>query len=99
MAVSSDRNEPTIRPRTPTCAPEETALLVPVFGPNRPIGARISAPTTTPSTVANTARGSVSPNMIGVVPMITDRKGKASSTARQHLFSNKTPLLSTKRSA
>ena len=33
MAVNSDRNEPTIRPCTPKCAPEDTALLVPLIGP------------------------------------------------------------------
>ncbi len=36
-----------MRPCTPKCAPEETALLVPLSGPNRPIGARISAPSVT----------------------------------------------------
>ena len=52
MAVSSDRNEPTIRPCTPKCAPEDTALLVPLSGPNKPMGARISEPSNTPSTIA-----------------------------------------------
>ncbi len=33
MAVNKLKNEPTIRPTTPKCALEETALLVPVSGP------------------------------------------------------------------
>lgn len=33
-AVSNERNEPTIRPTTPKCAPLETALVVPFAGPN-----------------------------------------------------------------
>ncbi len=49
MAVSNERNEPTIRPCTPKCAPDDTALLVPLSGPNRPMGARMIEPTRTPS--------------------------------------------------
>ena len=69
--MSSDRNEPRTRPRTPKCAPEDTALLVPVNGPNRPIGIRINAPTRTPSTVAATASHSDSPSRMGNVPRMT----------------------------
>ncbi|MCY1186837.1 hypothetical protein D9M73_277480 [compost metagenome] len=68
MAVSSDRNEPTIRPCTPKCAPEDTALLVPLIGPNRPMGARISAPTSTPSTIAATPAWNDRPNSTGKLP-------------------------------
>ena len=74
MAVSSDKNEPTTRPRTPKWAPELTALLVPVVGPNRPIGIRISAPTRTPRTVAAAASQNDSPSRIGKVPKITVAK-------------------------
>jgi hypothetical protein len=56
MAVNSDRKEPTTRPCTPKCAPEDTALLVPLIGPNSPMGARISEPSNTPSTIAQTPR-------------------------------------------
>ncbi len=68
IAVSSDRNEPTIRPCTPKCAPEDTALLVPLIGPNKPIGARISAPTSTPSTIAQTPAWKERPNSTGNAP-------------------------------
>src|SRR5919107_3724731 len=68
IAVSSDRNEPTIRPRTPNTAPDDTALFVPVRGPNSPIGMRISAPTTTPVTVAATACHQDSPSTTGNAP-------------------------------
>ena len=57
MAVSSDKKDPRIRPRTPKWAPEETALLVPVSGPNQPIGIRMREPTSTPSNVAATDYG------------------------------------------
>ena len=72
--MSSDRNEPSTRPRTPKWAPEDTALLVPVSGPNRPMGIKNSAPTSTPTTVAATACHSDSPSRIGKVPRMTVAK-------------------------
>ncbi len=74
VAVSNDRNDPMTRPAVPKWAPEDTALLVPVRGPNRPIGARMTAPTTTPSSVASTASRSDSPKAIGSVPRMTVAK-------------------------
>src|SRR5690606_21297176 len=68
IAVNNDRKEPTIRPCTPKCAPEDTALLVPLIGPNRPIGARINAPSTTPSTIAQTPAWKDRPNSTGKLP-------------------------------
>ena len=43
-------------------------MLVPVRGPKIAIGARISAPSTTPLTVAATACQNESPKMIGNAP-------------------------------
>ncbi len=53
IAVSSDRKDPMTRPCTPRCADEDTALLVPFRGPNSAIGARIVAPSPSPSRVAD----------------------------------------------
>ncbi len=74
MAVSSERNEPTTRPRTPKNAPEETALFVPVRGPKSPIGMRKRMPTATPSSTAATACQNESPSAIGSVPSSTVAK-------------------------
>src|ERR1700677_4456513 len=68
IAVSRLRNEPTIRPTTPKCALEETALLVPLIGPNTDMGARINDPITTPQTAAALACQKESPNMMGKAP-------------------------------
>src|SRR5690606_14609504 len=68
IAVSSDRNEPTIRPCTPRWAEEETALLVPLSGPNSDSGARMSAPTSRPSTVAANPCQNDRPNRMGKAP-------------------------------
>ena len=57
-----------MRPCTPKCAPEETALLVPLSGPNRPIGARISAPSVTPSRIAHSPAWKDSPKSTGKLP-------------------------------
>jgi hypothetical protein len=72
IAVSSERNEPTIRPITPKCAPLETALFVPFSGPNSAIGMRITPPITMPSSVARTACQNDRPNTrIGNAPSTT----------------------------
>src|ERR1700761_9368624 len=68
IAVNRLRNEPTIRPTTPKCALEETALLVPLMGPKMAIGANTSAPTATPRVVAATDCQKDSPNMMGNAP-------------------------------
>src|ERR1700693_3669059 len=68
IAVSRLRKEPTIRPTTPKCALEDTALLVPLMGPKIAIGARTNAPTPTPSRLASTACDRDRPNMIGKAP-------------------------------
>ena len=68
MAVSRLRNEPTIRPTTPKCALEETALLVPLSGPNMAIGPSTSAPTATPKAFAAMACQNDRPNMMGNAP-------------------------------
>src|SRR5258708_12102498 len=68
MAVNKLKNEPTIRPTTPKCALEETALLVPVSGPKIAIGARMTAPVRTPATVAANACQNESPKMMGKAP-------------------------------
>ena len=70
-AVSSDRNDPMTRPCTPRCAEDDTALLVPLRGPNKAIGARIVAPATSPSSVASSASRKDSPKMIGKLPSTT----------------------------
>jgi hypothetical protein len=67
-AVNRLRNDPRMRPTTPKWALEDTALLVPVSGPNRPMGARINEPSMTPSTVAATDCQKDSPNMMGKAP-------------------------------
>ena len=64
-AVSRDRNEPMTRPCTPRCAEEDTALLVPLRGPNSAIGARISEPEDQPGSVADRPSRNDSPNRIG----------------------------------
>jgi hypothetical protein len=74
-AVSRDRNEPTIRPTTPKCAPLETALFVPLTGPNSAMGARMSPPTTIPSRTASTPSQKDRPkSRIGNVPSTTVAK-------------------------
>ncbi len=70
-AVNSDRNDPMTRPCTPRCADDETALLVPLRGPNNAIGARIAAPRITPSRVASSASRKDRPKMIGKLPSTT----------------------------
>ncbi|MNP53304.1 hypothetical protein D3C76_1477700 [compost metagenome] len=67
-AVSSDRKEPTIRPCTPKWAPEDTALLVPLRAPNKPIGARIRAPTATPRMIDHKPASKDNPNSTGKLP-------------------------------
>ena len=67
-AVSRLKKEPRMRPTTPKCALEDTALLVPVRGPNSAIGARMTAPVRTPATVAANACQNESPKMIGKAP-------------------------------
>jgi hypothetical protein len=67
-AVSKLRKEPRIRPTTPKCALEDTALFVPVRGPKMAIGARMSEPRSTPSTVAATACQKDNPKMMGNAP-------------------------------
>ena len=68
MAVNKLKNEPTMRPTTPKCALDETALLVPVSGPKSAIGARMTAPVTTPTTVAAAACQNERPKMMGNAP-------------------------------
>src|SRR6478736_4144318 len=68
VAVRRDRKEPTIRPWTPRCAEDETALLVPLVGPKTAIGAKRRAPTTSPVTVAARPCQNESPNRIGKAP-------------------------------
>src|ERR1700690_894417 len=69
-AVSKLRKEPIIRPTTPKCALEETALFVPVSGPNIAMGARTSSPKATPRTVAASPCQKDSPKMMGNAPSI-----------------------------
>lgn len=83
-AVSSDRNEPTTRPCTPRCAEEETALLVPLTGPNTAIGHRIRAPATTPSSVAARPCQKERPNRIGKAPRTQVEKVLAPPKARRN---------------
>ena len=77
-----------MRPTTPKCAPLETALLVPLTGPNSAIGIRISPPITTPSTAARKPCQNESPKM---------RIGKAPSTTVANVFAP--PKVSRKRSS
>lgn len=70
-AVSRERNEPTIRPCTPRWAEELTELLVPLRGPNSAIGARTTAPSSSPSSVASRPWAKESPKRIGKLPSTT----------------------------
>ena len=70
-AVNSDRNDPMTRPCTPRCADDETALLVPLRGPNNAIGDRIVAPRIRPRRVASSASRKDKPKMMGKLPRTT----------------------------
>src|SRR5690606_14046320 len=68
IAVSRERKDPTIRPCTPKCAEDETALLVPLAGPNSAMGASRRAPATRPSRVAATPCQNERPKRMGKAP-------------------------------
>src|ERR1700722_12312535 len=68
MAVRRLKNEPTMRPTTPKCALDDTALLVPVSGAKIAIGARMMAPVNTPTIVAASPCQNDRPKMMGKAP-------------------------------
>jgi hypothetical protein len=71
-AENNARDVPMNRPATPKCAPEETALFVPVRGAMSPIGASASPPTKQPAMIDAIEAQKLSPNRIGNDPkMIT----------------------------
>ena len=60
--------EPTTRPSNPKCAPEVTALFVPLYGPRSENGANGRQPTTRPTVIAVTELHQPSPNATGSHP-------------------------------
>lgn len=57
-----------ILPCTPRCADDETALFVPLRGPNTAIGASSSAPMSSPTSIAARPCQKERPNRIGNAP-------------------------------
>src|SRR4051794_28434437 len=68
MAITRAWTDPTRRPMTPKCAPELTALFVPVLGPMRLNTAKNTVPKATPTVTDVNDAHQLSPKTTGSQP-------------------------------